>query len=306
MTRTIWKDAQFLPESEARVSIYDSALMFGDMVFEMLRTFNKKPFKLDEHLDRLYSSAKSVDIDIPYSKPELYEAHESLLIENRNAFESDDEIRSLINVSRGTLPLYANMGLPMGPSVMMACFPLRWIIKGAYALYQEGVHGLVTEQLAVPARFIDPKIKNRSRLHYRMAELKAKQSDPKSWAILLDDQGFIAEGAGSNFFMVKNRIVHTPEGRNCLRGISRGTVADLCRKNQIEYRELNIEPYDVINADEAFFTCTPYSILPCTKFNFKPVGDGKVGKLTKRLTNLWSESVGCHFVEQARQWDSTV
>lgn len=304
MTRTIWKDGQYLPESEAKVSIYDSALMFGDMVFEMMRTFNKRTFKLDEHLDRLYASAQAVEIEIPYSKSELYEAHENLLIENRHEFTEDDEIRSLINVSRGTLPLYSNIGLPMGPSVMMTCFPLRWIIKGSYKLYQEGVHAVIPSQRTIPAQYLDPKIKNRSRLHYKLADIQAKRQDKDAWALLLDDQGLVAEGSGSNFFIVKNGKIITPEGRHCLRGISRQYVLGLSRIAGIRYCEKGLDPHDVMTADEAFFTCTPYSILPCTRFNFKPIGDGKVGRITKRLIGLWGESVKCHFVDQARRWDN--
>lgn len=277
--------------------------MFGDMIFEMERTFNKKTFKLDEHLDRLYASAKAVEIEIPYLQKELYEAHENLLIENRREFTEDDEIRSLINVSRGILPLYANMGLPMGPSVMMACFPLKWIIKGAYKLYQEGVHAVIPSQRTIPSQYLDPKIKNRSRLHYKLADIEAKRQDPSAWALLLDDQGLIAEGSGSNFFIVKNREVITPKGRNCLRGISRKYVMDLWDRIAEKVSEADIEPYDVMTADEAFFTCTPYSIMPVTRFNHKPVGDGKVGKVTKRLIQLWSDSVGVNLIDQVRKWD---
>ena len=278
-------------------------MMFGDTCFEMMRTFRKRTFRLNEHLDRLYASAQAVGIEIPYTKRELHEAHENLLIQNRHAFSEDDEIRSLINVSRGTLPIYESMGLPMGPWVMMTCFPLRWIIKGSYKLYQEGVHAVIPSQRTIPAQYLDPKIKNRSRLHYKLADIEAKRQDPNAWALLLDDHGFVAEGSGSNFFIVKEREIFTPQGNNCLRGISRAFVFNLCRSGDLQYRECNLEDYDVMTADEAFFTCTPYSILPCTRFNFRPIGDGQVGKVTKRLIHLWGESVNCHFVEQARKWD---
>src|SRR3990167_8771107 len=301
--RRISLNGQLFPESEARVSVYDSSLMFGDMVFEMMRTFNKVPFRLREHMERLKASWEFVDIPLEYSVDELMVMHDNLIMANRAEFGPDDEIRSLINVSRGTLTLYGNLGLPMGPWVMMTCFPLRWIVQGASKLYQEGANAFITSQRTIPAQYLEPKVKNRSRLHYKLADIEAKKRDPEGWALLLDDQGFIAEGAGSNFFIVKERTVITPEGRNCLRGISRGYIMDLCKRHGIDCKEANIEPYDVMTADEAFFTCTPYSIAPCVKLNDKPIGDGKIGKLTKFLIHKWEDAVGVNFVEQVRKWD---
>jgi len=299
----IWKNGQFLPESEAKASIYDSSLMFGDMAFEMLRTFNKKPFKLYEHIRRLLYSCKYLEIDIPYSAMELEAAFQSLLIENRNSFAPDDEIRGLINVSRGTLEIYKDI-LPMGTWVTMTCFPLRWVIKGAYRFYQDGVNAVIPSQRAIPAYLLDPKVKNRSRMHYQMANMEAARVDPKSWALLLDVEGHLAEGSGSNFFIIKNRELFTPEPRNILRGISRDYVMRLAKRLKIEVFERNLNAYDVYTADEAFFTCTPYSIMPCTRINGSMIGGGKVGRLTKYLQHKWSEDVNCFFVDQSRKWDA--
>lgn len=301
--RRISLNGQFLPESEARVSIYDSSLMFGDTCFEMMRSFNKAPFKLREHIERLKASWEYVEIPLKYSVDDIMVMHEDLLAANKAEFGPDDEIRSLINVSRGTLPLYESMGLPMGPWVMIAAFPLKPIVKGAYKYYTEGVHAVVPSQRAIPAQYLEPKVKNRSRLHYKIADIESKRVEACAWALLLDDQGFVAEGSGSNFFISKHRRIVTPEGRNCLRGISRDFIFEFARKNGLECFEANIEPYDIMTADEAFFTNTPYCIVPITKFNGRPVGDGRVGKLTKFLMYKWGESVGCDFVSQARRWD---
>ena len=143
MGRKILLNRKILPESEAKVSVYDSSLMFGDTVFEMLRTFNRKTFKLDDHIDRLYASAQYTSIDMPYMKDELIQAHENLLIENRNDIEG--EFRSLINVSRGTLPMYKDI-VPCGTWVMMTCFPLEWIIPDAFKLYSEGINVVIPNQ----------------------------------------------------------------------------------------------------------------------------------------------------------------
>lgn len=299
----IWYNGKFLPESEARVSVYDSSLMFGDTIFEMMRTFNKRTFQLSEHLDRLFDGLRYVGIEIHYSKDELYDAHENLIIENRHKFGMDDEIRTLINVSRGTLPIYKNM-VPLGPWVMMTTFPLKWVASGMGRAYIHGVEVCIPSQRTIPARFLEPKVKNRSRLHYRMADLEVKRESPATWAILLDDDGFLAEGTGSNLFLVKNRELFTPEPRNVLRGISRQYVMSLAKQMKIEIMERNLELYDLIMADEAFFTNTPNCIVPITKINGKIIGDGLPGRITKRISTKWEESVQCEWRKQVQWWDS--
>ena len=298
-----------IPESEARLSIYDSSLMFGDMAFEMMRTYKKQTFKLWEHIERLMKSLKILEIDIPYSFDELYDAHENLIIHNRYNFTEDDEVRSLINVSRGTLPIYQQLlEHDDKPNVIIACFPLRYIVKGMSKFYRTGVRAIVSSQRAIPENLLDPKIKSRSRQHYMMANLEIKRQDKEAWALLLDPDGFVAEGSGSNFFIVSNNNfeLFTPEGRNCLRGVTREYVMNLARKLGMEVIEKNITLYDVINAREAFFTCTPYSIIPCTHINDKPIGDGLVGRRTKHLMSKFNEDVGVDYASQMEAWDAVV
>lgn len=300
----IWKNGKILPGSEANISIYDSALMFGDMAFEMQRTFNKQTFQLFEHLERLFKSLKILEIEIPYSFDELFDAHENLTLHNKKNFKEDDEVRSLINVSRGLLPIYEPMG-KLEPNVIIANFPLRYVIKGMSKYYKTGVRAIVPSQRAIPESLLDPKIKSRSRQHLKIAELEVKRQDTEALALLLDPDGFIAEGTGSNFFFMKSNRheLFTPEPRNCLRGISRDYVIKLARKLKMEVIEKNLTLYDLYEAQEAFFTCTPFSIMPCTKINGKPIGDGLVGRKTKYLMDKWSESVNCNFIEQALSWE---
>lgn len=307
--RTIWKNGDIVPESEGHYSIYDSALMFGDMAFEMMRTFNKQTFKLHEHIERLLKSLKSLEIVIPYSFDELYDAHENLILHNRYEFKDDDEVRSLINVSRGILPIYHELLQDEGkPNIVMACFPLRNIIKGMSRFYRSGVRAIVPSQRAIPEYLLDPKLKTRSRQHYMVANLDIKRQDNEAWALLLDTDGFISEGTGSNFFIIGNNgfEIFTPQGRNCLRGISREYVMNLAKKLGMEVIEKNLTLYDVYNAREAFFTCTPYSIMPCVSINGKQIGGGVVGRKTKYLISKWAEDVKCDFVTQAEVWDRNV
>ena len=300
--RTIWHNGEFKPESEAQFSIYDSAHMWGDTVFEMLRTFNRKTFQLEEHIERLMTGLKILEIDIPYRWSDLRHHHENLILHNK--WEEGDEIRTLINVSRGLLPIYEPMG-KLEPNVMMACFPLKYVLKGMSHVYKQGVRAIVPSQRAIPQELLDPRIKSRSRQHLQMANLEVKRQDDKAWALMLDTNGYIAEGTGSNFFIVSNNRfeLYTPKGTNILRGISRKYVMDLARRLKMEVVEKDLTLYDVYSAREAFFTNTPYSIVPVTYINGKPIDEGAVGKRTKYLMHKWEENVGCNWREQAETWD---
>jgi branched-chain amino acid aminotransferase len=301
--RQVYVNGSFVPEREARISIYDSALMFGDMVFEMTRTFRKQPFKLREHLTRLEASIKCVRIPLRMSLEELEEAFQETTEVNAHLFDAQDEIRSLINVTRGPLPIYRHVfDGHLEPTVIIACFPLKWVVAHVAKFYDTGVHAVVPSQRAIPGDLLDPKIKNRSRLHYQMANFETAQVDPEAWALLLDPDGFVAEGTGSNFFLIKDGVVYTPEPRNILCGISRGYVMELVQELGLRGVERNLGLYHVMTSDEAFFTCTPFSIMPATRINGLPIGNGKVGPVTQRLIALWSEHVGVNFVAQAQAY----
>lgn len=293
--RTIWWNGKLLPESEARISIYDSSLVWGDMIFEMTRSFNRVHFKLREHLERLWRSAKYVRIDIPYSMEEIEKVCNDIAIINQPEFKEDDEHRLMINVTRGLLPIYEQTGRP-GANVIISDFPLRWTTKGIGRLFDEGINCIIPSQRAIPASLLEPKVKNRSRLHYKMASLEIGD---RGWPLLLDEDGFITEGPGWNFFIIKEDKLITPEGRNILRGISRQTIMDM-----IIVEERNIEPYDVYEADEAFVTATPFCILPATSLNGTKMGDGTIGLGFKSILNKWNELVGINIKQQIQDWDA--
>lgn len=304
--RVVYFNGEFVPEEEARISIYDSALMFGDMVFEMTRSFNGRQFKMREHLERLYSGIKILRIPLEKTIDQMEAAVEKTIERNRPAFADDDEHRILIDVSRGLLGIYQGInGLPKGPNVIIADFPLRWTVAGMGHLFDTGINAVITSQRAIPADLLDPKIKNRSRLHYMMANIEASgHAGDDNWALLLDPDGFIAEGTGDNFFIVKDNAIVTPEGRNVLRGISRQYVIEtLGAQVGLPCYEKNIEPYDVYTADEAFMTGTPFCMLPVTRLNHVAIGDGKVGPTYQSLLEAWGENTGVDIAGQIRRWD---
>ena len=303
--RVVYFKGDLVSEREAKISIYDSALMFGDMVFEMTRSFKKKQFKLREHIARLYAGIKILRIPLTMSPGEMERACYETIDANDHVFAKDDEHRLMIDVTRGLLGLYHGIeGLHKGTNVIIADFPLRWTVASMGKLFDTGINAVITSQRAIPASLLDPKIKNRSRIHYLMANIEASQFEGENnWALLLDPDGFIAEGTGDNFFIVKDGVVITPEGRNILRGISRDYVMDeLCPQLKVPVCERNIEPYDVYTADEAFMTGTPFCMLPVTSLNGIAIGTGDIGSLFAKIVRQWSEAVGVDIKAQIQAW----
>ena len=302
--RVVFFNGELVPESEARISIYDSALMFGDVAFEMTRSFNKKQFKLREHLARLLASARWLRIPLKMSVDELERACHEVVEANEPMFERDDEHRLMIDVTRGLLGIYANrVAGHVGTNIIIADFPLRWTVQDSAHLYAEGIDAVVPSQRMIPASLLEPKAKNRNRIHYLMANIELSQySGKNAWAVLLDPDGFITEGTGSNFLIIKDDTLISPEPRNILRGISRDYVIELAKQIGLSFKETNIEPFDVMEADEAYFTCTPFCLVPAVKFNGQNIGDGKIGPVYDRLIKQWGDNVGVDILGQIQGW----
>ena len=303
--RVVWFNGELIPEAEASISIYDSALMFGDMVFEMTRSFNKVQFKLKEHLERLFASAKFVHIPLKFSIDDIEKFVNETVEANDSLFLPDDEHRIMIDISRGLLSIYEDVvGVNKGPNIIIADFPLRWTVSGMGKLFDKGINAVIPSQRAIPGWLLEAKVKNRSRLHYLMANIEvSKYEGDNNWALLLDPDGYIAEGTGDNFFIVKDGRIITPKPHNILKGISRAYIFELAQKLGIPCEEKNIQQYDVIIADEAFITGTPFCLLPVASINNIPIGNGPMGPITQKLLNTWSDSVGLDIKEQIQNWD---
>ena len=303
--RVVYFNGKFVKESDAKVSIYDSSLMFGDMVFEMTRSFRKKHFKLKEHIKRLFIGLKILKINIGMTENEMYQKCILTSKKNEKLMSKDDEHRLMIDVSRGILDIYQGVsGLKKGPNVIIADFPLRWTVRGMGKLFDKGINAVITSQRAIPSQYLDPKIKNRSRLFYLKANMEASLfKGDDNWAIMLDDDGYITEGTGDNFFIKKDKKIITSKGKNILRGISREFIFDLAKKLKIKIYEENIEPYDVYEADEAFMTGTPFCILPVVSLNQIRIGDGKPGTIFKKLLSKWSSVTGVNIKSQIQSWN---
>lgn len=299
MTRLVYLSGDLVPEAEAKISIFDSAIMLADTVTESTRTFRHVPFKLDEHISRLYMSLKLTRIDAGMNAAEMSKTTLDLLEANLGNYAEHEDCWIVHNISRGLSIAGADPTKQVGQATIMI-FTQPMNLKPWAAFYTEGCHAVTPMSRAVPSQSLDPRIKNRSRLPYTLAEMEAKLVDPQAQSVILDINGHVSENKGGNIFAVRDGVLRTPSTVNALAGVSRATAMDLARRLGIPTEETTLQPYDLITADEVFFTSTPYCIMPATKFNGHMVGDGTVGPITRRLLEAWSELVGMDIVAQAR------
>lgn len=299
MVRQVYISGRMVPEPEARISIFDSAIMLGDTVTESTRTFRHRPFRLEEHVERLYQSLKLTRIDPGMDAARMLRTTREVFEANLGEYGPEDDCWIVHNISRGIAVAGADPTVQAGAATVMI-FTQFMDLRPWARFYAEGCHGVTPVSRMVPSQSLDPRIKNRSRLAYTLAEMEAKQADPAAQSVILDLNGHVAENKGGNIFCVRGGVLRTPSTANCLAGVSRATALDLARQMGIPTEETALLPYDLATADEMFFTSTPYCIMPATRFNFLPVGDGRVGPVTHRLLAAWSALVGMDIVAQAR------
>lgn len=299
VSRIVYLSGSFVPEAEAKISIFDSAVLLGDTVTESTRTFASRPFKLEQHIQRLYKSLKVTRIDPGRSANEMWQLSLEVLEANRAAYGERDDCWLVHNISRGLAVAGPDPTIQRtAATVMIYTLPLD--LRGWARFYDEGCHAVTAMSRVIPAESLDARIKNRSRMAYTLAEMEVKLVDREAQGVILDAQGYVAENKGGNVFVVSRGVLRTPTTRNCLAGISRETVLELAAQTDIRVEETELLPYDLYTSDELFFTSTPYCIMPATRFNGLPVGDGAVGPITRRLLAAWSRMVGVDIAAQAR------
>ena len=294
----VYLNGEYIPANEAKISIFDAAVMLGDMVTESTRTFAHKPFKLAEHIDRLYKSLKVTRINPGMTAAQMTELSLEVLEKNLPKVAHEMDVWLVHNISRGLFVTGADPTKQRSQAtIIIHTAPM--ILTDWARFYSEGCHAVTPFSRAVPPEALDARIKNRSRMAYTLAEAEVKLVDPQAQSILLDIHGNVAENKGGNFFIYTEGVLKTPHARSALAGISRATVLELAAQIGVRVEVTDFQPYDIYTADEAFFTSTPYCIMPATKFNGLPVGDGQVGTVTKQLLQAWSEHVDVDIVGQA-------
>jgi len=285
---------RFVPASEANISIYDFGIVLGATVTDLLRTFQQRTYRLEDHVRRFYDSCKYSRISPPISLDETTGITRELVRKNAEAAGPDTELAIVYFITPGENFVYAGSAAPGGkltPTFCIHSFPLPFHLFRHF--FETGLHLVTPSTRHVPPECVDPKIKNRSRLHWWLAEQEAHLVDPCAMPLLLDLQGNLTETSGSNFLLVRNGTVYSAAPRNILLGISRKVVIEICHKLGIAFVERDLQVHDAITADEAFVTTTPYCMAPVTRFNGVTVGDGAVGgPIYNRILQAWSEAVG--------------
>lgn len=278
---TVYIDGQFYPESEAKISVFDHGLLYGDGIFEGIRFYNGRVFRLDEHLDRLWDSARSICLEIPMSKAAMAEA---VLETIRKNGLRDGYIRQL--VTRGVGNLGLNPAQCKRPSVI--------IIVALIALYPEEVYrnGLTVVTCAtrrMGAAALNPAVKSLNYLNNVMARIEANLAGADE-ALMLNDAGNVAECTADNVFVIKKGHVFTPPiTAGALRGITRSVVMDAAVELGFPIKEADITRHDVFTADECFLTGTAAEVIPVIKADGRVIGTGKPGPMTARIIARFRE-----------------
>jgi len=295
--RVAYFNGRIVPEREVRVPFRDRGFKFGDAVFDTTRTFGHRIFKLGEHVDRLYRSLRYVQIDPGVSPARMIEITEEVLRQNLRLLEPDEDYWVTQRVSRGLDPGDQAGWDQTGPTVIVECLPLP--LRARARLFRDGIKVIVPAVRRVPPECLSPRAKTHNYMNVTLGDLEAKKADPEAWAVLLDTRGNLAEGTGSNIFLVRGGTVYTPREQLVLAGISRETVIELARGTGIPLVERDLDLFDAHTADEAFLTSTSLCICPVRSVNGVAIGSGQVpGPVTRRLTDAYRQLVDYDFVAQ--------
>jgi len=271
----IYLDGKFCSERDAKVSVFDHGLLYGDGIFEGIRAYNGRVFKLKEHIDRLFYSAKAILLDVPLSHGEIMKA----VVETcrRNKIR-DGYIRLVVTRGVGTLGLNPNRC--KNPSVI--------VIAGKIQLYPPELYKKGMEIVTVPTTrnlhsALNPAIKSLNYLNNILAKIEANQAGCEE-AIMLNTEGFVAECTGDNVFIIKEGQLSTPPlSAGALYGITRRVVLEMAKEMGMPCHEPNLTRYDLFNADECFLTGTGAEIVPVVKIDGRMIGNGKPGPATQKL-----------------------
>jgi branched-chain amino acid aminotransferase len=275
----IYIDGKYYDERNAKVSVFDHGLLYGDGIFEGIRAYNGRVFKLKEHIDRLFYSAKAILLEIPMAHADIMAATVETCRRNRIR---DGYIRLVVTRGAGTLGL--NPRSCKKPSVI--------IIAGKIQLYPQELYQQGMDIITVPTTrnlhsALNPAIKSLNYLNNILAKIEANNAGCEE-AIMLNAEGFVAECTGDNIFVVKEGHLLTPPlSAGALYGITRRTVMELAAQSGLAVSEPDLTRYDLFNADECFLTGTAAEIMPVVKIDGRVIGSGKPGPVTRNLVTKY-------------------
>jgi len=288
MSLIVYVDGRYVPKEQAVVSVFDHGFLYGDGVFEGIRAYDGVVFRLDEHLLRLYQSAKTIGLEIPITQAEM----EQVVLETVRRNNLQDSYIRLV-VSRG----YGDLGLDPRkcPKPTIVCIAST-ITLYPEVMYQNGLEVVITSTRKNRPDVLSPRVKSLNYLSNIMARQELNRTGVPE-GIMLTVDGYVAEATADNIFMVSKGIIYTPpKFIGILEGVTRNAVINLAKQAGLEVREEVFTAHDLYNADEVFLTGTAAELIPVTKIDGRIINDGKPGDITKQLTAAF---------RQATKWDGT-
>lgn len=277
----IWLDGDLVDENEAKISVFDHGLLYGDGVFEGIRFYNGRVFRLEEHIHRLYDSAKAILLNMPWTQEEVCRFTCETVAANGLR---DGYIRLV--VTRGAGELGLNPYLCPKPSMFIIVSTIKLYPEEHY---QNGLAVITCATRRPAPGALMPQVKSLNYLNNVMAKVEAIQGGALE-AVMLNEQGYVAECTGDNFFIIKNGVLLTPLiSDGALDGITRAVIVELAEKLGVPFQEKSLTRYDIFIADECFLTGTAAEVIPVVSLDRRVIGTGKPGELTKRFLAAFHE-----------------
>jgi len=293
-------DGESVAARDLAISIYDAGFVLGATVTEQLRTFRGQLFRLDDHLQRLFRSLEILDIDPGYSADALRQIATDLVHHNRTLIDKEDDLGMGIFVTPGTYATFTGIE-DTSPTVCLYTYPLPyhlWANK-----YQQGDALVISDVLQIPPGSWPAELKCRSRMHYFLADRRARAVDPHARAVLLDDAGFVTETSTANIALVyATEGIVSPRAEKILPGISLKTLSELAEALQIPFIDRDVHPEEFFVADEVMLASTSICLLPVVRCDGQPIGSGRPGPVYRKLLAAWNQQVGVDLPGQAAKF----
>ena len=277
----VYVSGKWVDEEDAKISVFDHGLLYGDGVFEGIRVYNNRVFLLSQHIDRLYDSAKAIALTIPMNKEEMIEVVAQTCRANELV---NGYIRLVVTRGKGSLGL--NPYLCDSPEVIVIAAKIQLYPRD---LYENGLKIVTVGTVRNHPEAINPRIKSLNYLNNVLAKIEAINAGCME-CLMLNHKGEVAEASGDNVFAIRNRTIMTPPSHSgALEGLTRNKVIELAREAGYDVIELPMARYDLYVADEVFLTGTAAEIISVVEIDKRSIGDGKPGKITDSLATLYSE-----------------
>ncbi|MEE2778051.1 MAG: aminotransferase class IV [Acidobacteriota bacterium] len=284
--RVAYFNGEIVPESGVLIPLRDAGFLYGYAAFDTERTFAHHLYRLDEHLERFYRSLRYLDLDPGMEPAEMERLTHEVVERNVPLLGPDDDYWVTQRVTLG-------QSGPEGwkSTVIIECKPLPLAERAA--CFRDGIDLIVSSLRRTPPEAQSPRAKTHNYINLILADREVKAQNPDAWSILLDMDGHLCEGVGSNLFLVRDRLLLTPRERLVLPGVSRSAVFQLAAACGLEAVEADLDVYDAQTADEAFLSSTSLCMCPVRSLNGRPIGDGSIpGPISRMLMDAWIEELG--------------